>query len=140
MPRASRSALTVKHIWFYARFDSRIISPGQCLIKKNAIPQKWTQHILKKNGADDYLLWLMMLSNGKRLAINRKELYIHVDTGENTSASHEVMMASVREMVHLNKKYDLFDHDAERMIRKRLERHGEKSTLVKLIEKINRGK
>lgn len=54
---------TVKHSWFYAQFDCRIISPGQCLIRIDSVPQVWKEKILINNGADDYFLWLVMLKN-----------------------------------------------------------------------------
>lgn len=90
---------TVKSAWFYIKFDSRIISPGQCLIKKSSIPEIWKNNILKQNGADDYFLWLVMLSQRKKFTINRKVLYTHKYTSANASSDGETMRRSVEEML-----------------------------------------
>lgn len=43
-----------------------ITSPGHCLIRKTSIPQLWKENILKNNGSDDLLLWLLMLEENKK--------------------------------------------------------------------------
>ena len=83
----------------YIKAHNLIISPGQCLIKKSSIPQKWTEHTTKINGADDLLLWLLMLSNGCKFALNFSALYTHKHTGENLSASEEKMQLSSFEVL-----------------------------------------
>ena len=90
---------TVKFTWFYLKFDCRIISPGQCLIKKSSIPDVWKNNILKQNGADDYFLWLIMLNQRKKIGINREILYTHKYTSANTSANKERMRGSVEEVL-----------------------------------------
>lgn len=85
-----------------------IVSPGQVMILKKSIPEIWTRNILKNNGADDYFLWLIMLSEGKKFAVNRKNIYLHVATGANLSLIDSFMHASLREM--------LFYLDQERVI------------------------
>ena len=42
----------------YLKVGTQIISPGQCLIKKKAIPEFWKTNLVRVNGADDYYLWL----------------------------------------------------------------------------------
>lgn len=76
-----------------------IVSPGQVMILKKSIPEIWTRDILKNNGADDYFLWLIMLSEGKKFAVNRKNIYLHVATGANLSLNDSFMHASLREMI-----------------------------------------
>lgn len=76
-----------------------IVSPGQVMILKKSIPEIWRRDILKSNGADDYFLWLIMLSEGKKFAINRKNIYLHVATGANLSLNDSSMHASLREML-----------------------------------------
>lgn len=128
---------TVKYIWFYAKFDCRIISPGQCLIRKNSIPEIWTKKIMTKNGADDYFLWLLMLSQGKRFGINRESLYTHVYTSVNASHNKAEMKASVMEVLELSKGQ--IDDRYYRMIEKRINKSDdEKSYIVRLIEWMNR--
>ncbi len=86
----------------YAYLDNRIISPGQCIIKKECIPDFWKNHALKKNGADDMLLWLLLLKDNKPV-INAKRVYTHVNTDKNTSLDFAGMYSSVDEMLDLIK-------------------------------------
>lgn len=93
--------LTVKSLWFYAVFNSRIISPGQCLIRRKAIPDEWLENPLQNSGSDDYMLWLMMLSGRSTIAFNRECVYTHCYTGENTSLDNTKIHASVTEVVDI---------------------------------------
>ncbi len=131
---------TAKYPWFYARFDCRIISPGQCLIRRSAIPKSWCEHIMTRNGADDYLLWLTMLSAGARVSLNRSEIYTHVYTETNTSLDSQGMYSSVDEVLAINDAYHMFDPGLARLIRKRNSGDHKKSFLVRLIEGINKAK
>lgn len=125
---------TVKHIWFYAKFDCRIISPGQCLIKRECIPAVWKENILENNGADDYYLWLVLLSLGTKFEINREKLYTHVYTSVNSSLDNDKMKQSVKEVLDkqqgISRKY--FG-----MIEKRIMQE-KKMGIVRLVERINR--
>ena len=130
---------TVKHIWFYAKFDCRIISPGQCLIRKSSIPEIWTKKIMTKNGADDYFLWLVMHSQGKRFGINREILYTHRYTSENLSEDKNKMNQSVGELLFFVET--LVQSKYVKMIRERVSRNGENvlhKLLVMAIEGINK--
>ncbi len=128
---------TVKYIWFYAKFDCRIISPGHCMIKKSSIPEVWMKNTMTKNGADDYFLWLVMLSQGKKFGINRESLYTHVYTSVNASDNKPEMKASVMEVLELSKGQ--IDNRYYRMIEKRINKSDdEKSYIVRLIEWMNR--
>lgn len=70
----------------YIEVGTQIISPGQCLIKRDLIPDFWLNNIMSVNGADDYFLWILMLSKGVPFEVNDKPLYIHRNTGNNISA------------------------------------------------------
>lgn len=130
---------TVKSIWFNSVFNCRITSPGQCLIKKSSIPSEWRENIIKTNGADDYLLWLMMLSKKRKIEINREPLYIHCYTSENTSLDAVKMNQSVREAVSIAKKTNSVTGKYIRKIEKRLEHEcGEKRKLFYSLEEILR--
>lgn len=85
--------------------DCRIISPGQCLIRREAIPEFWIQHPLSKNGTDDYLLWLLMFENHARFKVNMTPLYIHKYTGANLSLNKEAMLSSHEELVRVLEQY-----------------------------------
>lgn len=126
---------TVKHIWFYAKFDCRIISPGQCLIKRSSISDVWKRNVIAANGADDYFLWLLLLSKGCNFKINRECIYTHVFTSVNASLDSEKMKESVREVLEKGEKH--IDSNSVKIIRNRIEKKG-KSLLIRLIERINR--
>lgn len=138
--------ISVKWMWFYALFDCRIISPGQCLIKKDSIPKIWIEKKIKNNGADDMFLWLLFLNDKKKICINRKIIYKHVYTNENASLNIEQMHASVREFLTIAECYECINKYIVRYIRKRLDyEEGKKyssvlkslSILRKFIENLN---
>lgn len=130
---------TVKSAWFYIKFDSRIISPGQCLIKRNSIPEIWKNNILKQNGADDYFLWLVMLSRGQKFGINREVLYTHKHTAANASANKDSMRRSVEEMLSIIGP--VLGNSKVKMVQQRIQGNNTKKLsqmLVTLVENINR--
>ena len=129
---------TVKHIWFYAKYDCRIISPGQCLIRKECIPQLWKDNILHNNGSDDFFLWLLMLSNGCSFGMNRESIYIHIYTEKNASLDSGTMLSSTQEIL------DICDSGIKvkykRIIQERLDKTdliNNKSVIVKIVEALN---
>lgn len=128
---------TVKFSYFYTRFSCRIISPGQCLIRKKSIPQEWKDNILKINGADDAMLWLMMLYKKSKFALNRHIGYIHVNTGINVSLDSDNMRNSVKEVCNILKKTQLVSNADFNRLEKQLEKK-KKSVIVRIIEKLNR--
>lgn len=98
-----------------------IISPGQVLIRREAIPDVWKKHILTNNGADDYFLWLCMMAEGKKFALNQEILFEHISTGANTSENTNMMMDSEEEMLQILKRKTVFKgEDAEALDRLKL--------------------
>ena len=75
-----------------------IRSPGQTLIRKGAIPQLWKELIMKNNGADDWMLWILMLKNNCRFSVLDEVLFIHSIHEFNTSARALVMHESEQEL------------------------------------------
>lgn len=51
--------------------------PGHCLIRRDCLPACWTKRIMKINGADDYLLWMGMLAEGREFTYCAGILYTH---------------------------------------------------------------
>ena len=98
-----------------------IVSPGQTMLRKQAIPEIWKKNILKNNGADDYFLWLLMLKQNSAFAINREKIFRHKATGKNVSSDHSVMAKSVREMSEYLKQAEIFPDEALRKICDRAE-------------------
>ena len=83
---------------------SPMASPGQVLIKRSSIPEEWLCNIIKKSGADDYLLWIIMVLKKSQFVVNNKILYTHIETGENASRNWAGMADSdraVRQMVDM---------------------------------------
>lgn len=86
-------------------FDvNKIISPGQVVIKKESIPGIWMENIMRRNGSDDYFLWLAMNDKHCSFAVNEEMLYTHVWTGNNASGNHLEMMASYEEALDILKR------------------------------------
>lgn len=88
-----------------------IVSPGQALIRKSAIPSLWTSNILIQNGADDWLLWLSMLCEGKKLTANNQVLFEHVIHKENASGNSLAMLNSIGEVYEILKRSGNFTRD-----------------------------
>ncbi len=89
-----------------------IISPGQCLIRKESIPEYWLQNTMQANGADDYLLWLLMFNDNAKIVCNYNIIYIHKYTGENVSLDKEKMFNSQLDLIQAlenNKEYNKKD-------------------------------
>lgn len=79
-----------------------IPSPGECIIRKNSIPQIWMEKALKCNGADDWLLWLILYSKSARFICNYENVYIHRTTENgNLSFDYDKMHASCKEMIDI---------------------------------------
>lgn len=75
-----------------------ILSPGQVLLRRSAIPTVWKDNILRHNGADDWLLWLCMMNENKIFSLNQEVLYEHIIDGSNCSESTLSMYESEKEV------------------------------------------
>ena len=84
---------------FYYSAGNMIVSPGQCLLRRDAVPEFWLEQIMDRNGSDDLLLWLLLLGEGATWAVNPECLYTHVFTGQNVSADGAKMNASSWEVL-----------------------------------------
>lgn len=101
--RSNISLSLVRKPKAYIYFGNRIESPGQCLIKKESIPEAWLKYHQKINGADDLLLWLMMFGENKKFSVNKDVLYKHIYTSENVSLDEENMCNSLEETARIIK-------------------------------------
>lgn len=68
----------------YLAMGNLLSSPGQTLIRKDAIDPFWMEHIMKTNCADDLFLWCLLMKR-KNIAYCNKMVYLHINTGENFS-------------------------------------------------------
>ena len=108
----------INHLDYYFTVTNQIISPGQCLIKTDKIPSLWKKNIVKINGADDMLLWVLMLLEGCQFACNKACDYTHVDTGNNVSKDDELMHQSKLEVYSiLTRNKLLTQKQARRLLR-----------------------
>ena len=126
---------TVLMKYFYIKYDCRIISPGQCLIRKDSIQTEWYNNIVKTNGADDYYLWLLMMKRKRKATINRNVLYTHKNTDNNASLDLVRMKTSIEEV--LGYCSNILSPCETRAIRKRISKK-RKPLLVSVVERINK--
>lgn len=110
----------VDKVYYYSQ-KTVIISPGQVLIRKEAIPDEWKNVCLLENGSDDVLLWILMLRNGSHIAVNPQCLYYHMESGDNASLDFHSMKRSVEELRQV-------------VIDRRLLQGGELNTFLRAIE------
>ena len=103
--RLKMSLINRKEI--YLKAANQIVSPGQALLRKSAIPQAWLNHPMASNGADDLYLWLLYLTRGTKFVMNPQKLYTHKQVGDNLSNSLEAMCRSDEEMCSLLREHEL---------------------------------
>lgn len=108
-----------------------IISPGQVLIRKNDIPDVWKEDIIRNNGADDFLLWLCMVREGKKFSLNDKVVFEHKVHYGNESWNSYQMLKSEEEMAEILKRNHVFP-DAETCMLKGMLEHIRKRRLGNL--------
>ena len=106
----------VNHKIYYLKAANQIVSPGQCMLRKSAIPEAWLDNPQAVNGSDDLFLWLLMLNVGIHFVKNPESLYVHKQVGNNLSNSLEAMCRSDLEMCALLREKKLIP---EKDIRKR---------------------
>ncbi len=70
-------------------------------MKRSAVPGCWLRHILRHNGADDWLLWLCMHGEGKRFTVNSRVLFIREVHYHNASLDCGKMTLSEREVYRI---------------------------------------
>ena len=119
----------------FLKYGTVIISPGQCLVKKDAISQAWIDNPININGADDEILWILMLSEDKKFTVDKDLVYNHYNTGENTSDNYSKMALSAMEAIpSLKERSQLNDKQLkvfERRRKMKCERY--KSSIIKKI-------
>lgn len=91
---------------YYLKDNYFIVSPGQIMIKKESVPEKWGKTVMKKNGSDDVLLWILMLCESKKFSLNPYCDYIHKENGENMSLNFSKMMYSIDELLIILRSED----------------------------------
>ena len=105
--RTEKQLLLAASPRFYYTVSNQIASPGQVLIRKEAIPQQWYESCIGRNGSDDLLLWLMLFHRNARWKINPRCLYTHKDTGHNLSDDIGKMVASSQEVLQVLQRFGM---------------------------------
>ena len=87
----------INNLEYYLTIGNAIRSPGQVIIKKDYIPQEWKENIQSCNGADDFLLWILILKKGEKFIINDECLYYHTPERNQESIDSLAMLDSLKE-------------------------------------------
>lgn len=106
----------------YVYVGNLLSSPGQCLIRKDAIPQVWKSDIMKSNCSDDLLLWILLLRSGRAEFVNRM-LYRHRDSGSNLSADKKAGFVSDMEVCEILKRNKALPDKLQKFMEKRCRMH-----------------
>lgn len=88
-----------------------ILTPGQVIIKREAIPEEWLKHIQHCNGSDDYLLWILALKKKHMFILNDDYLFFHTPDRTEDSVSLLQMQSSVEETVDILKQLEILTSD-----------------------------
>jgi hypothetical protein len=102
------------------RIRNLIPSPGSCLIKKSKVPFFWVQNPLKNNGADDWMLWLLLFSEKADFVFNEGFVFRHNEhkDNRNLSADLEKMYRSSIEMCSLLREHGGLNKEQTEALRK----------------------
>ncbi len=114
-----------------------LISLGQMLIKRKAVPKGWINDPMKHNGWDDHLFWVCMMYENSTVVFNNKYLYVHEEDGNNASFDWMAMKNSGIEFKDKVVGLKIFDKDDKRdfidMIEKRVAKYEKYMELDELI-------
>lgn len=101
---------------FVLKMWNQIISPGQVLIRKEAIPDIWIKNIMKYNGADDWFLWLCMFAEKCEFSLNESILYEHILQDSNASYNIAGMVQSEQEVLCIIQQQEIFSDNDMRLL------------------------
>ncbi len=114
-----------------------LISLGQMLIRKEAVPRGWLNHPMKNNGWDDHLFWVCMMHEKSAVVYNDKYLYVHEEDGNNASFNWMAMTNSGIEFKDKVVGLEIFDEVNKRefinTIEKRVAKYEKYMALDELI-------
>lgn len=99
-----------------------ILSPGQVLMRRKAVPRFWQENILQHNGADDWMLWLCMLQEGRYFVQNQDIVYEHILGGGNCSESAFGMYQSEKEMYKILEEHKYLDTEHLMQLRQAIQK------------------
>lgn len=91
--------------------NNPIVSPGQVMIRRNAINHYWLENIISVNGADDWFLWILMARDKKRFVINKEILFDYTENENNTSNNIVQMSKSEKEILFTLENKSILEED-----------------------------
>lgn len=110
----------INNLEHYFVTGNPIMSPGQVIMKKESIPTEWLENIQSRNGADDSLLWMLVLLKGGKFVFNREYLFYHTPERTKDSVGASEMAASVVEMKQILKRLEYLSEKTERQLEQQL--------------------
>ena len=121
----------------YLKNGYPLVSLGQLLVKKQAIPQEWIEHQMKYNGWDDHFLWALLMAHGINVSGNDQPLYFHEEDGNNASFCWDQMALSGKNFSDIFLSLQLMDSNQttlfKQIINKKIEKYWKYQTLEQLI-------
>lgn len=126
----------INDLTYYFEKGNAIISPGQVIIRKKCLPEEWMQNIQVCNGADDFLLWVIVLKKGNKFLLNTEPLYYHSPERSSDSINLSGMMDSLRETVQILSRLKLLKPNELQMLNRQIEEK-EFSSIGKALELSN---
>ena len=112
-----------------------VVSLGQLMIKRQAIPNEWLTNPLKHNGCDDLYLWVLMMLYGVKVSVNNVPVYIHEEDGSNSSLNYKEMSLSIQDVRDRILKLKFMDEKSRVALDKKML---EKISKYDMYEKLNR--
>lgn len=114
---------SINDVRSYFTKGNSILSPGQVIIKREAIPEEWLKHIQHCNGSDDYLLWILALKKKHTFVLNDDYLFFHTPDRTEDSVSLLQMQSSVEETVSILKQLKILTLDECILVNDRLQQN-----------------
>lgn len=111
----------VNDIEHYFKVGNPIISPGQVIMKREAIPEEWMLHIQRVNGSDDLLLWIMALKKKNCMTVNKECLFYHIPERTMDSVSISQMIKSMYETLDILDKLQFLLPEEKELLQKQIE-------------------
>lgn len=116
-----------------------LISLGQMLIRRQAVPKGWIENLIANNGWDDHFFWVCMMQEGASVVYNADCLFVHEEDGKNASFHWEEMRKSGIDFRDNVLKLKAFDRNQEAAfiaaMDKRLMKYDKYIGLDRLLEK-----
>lgn len=110
----------VNDVQIYLAGRNMIISPGQVIMRREAIPDEWVLNIQRCNGGDDYLLWILALKKNHSFILNEEYLFYHTPDRTGDSVSPEQMVESEREAKKILNELNILTYQENNLSQKYL--------------------